>query len=151
MASRDFSIWKDDIQDEMDSITSNHTWELVDLPKGSRLIRCKWVFKKKYHSDGILNTYKARLVAKGFRLKKGVGYFDTYAPVARTINIRILFALASLNDLIVHQMDVKTTFLNGDLNKEIYMNQPEGYVLPINKQNVCKLIKSLYGLKQASK
>lgn len=88
------------------------------------------MFKKKYHSDGTLNTYKARLVAKVFRQKEGIDYFDTYSPVARTTIIRLLFALSSLNDLIVHHMDVKITFLNGDLDKEIYMKQPEGYVLP---------------------
>ena len=151
VASRDASFWKDAIQDEMDSIMSNHTWELVDLPKGSRPIGCKWVFRKKYHSNGTLNTYKARLVAKGFRQKEGVDYFDTYAPVAKTTTIRILFALASLNNLIVHQMDVKTAFLNGDLDEEIYMEQPEGFMLPGNEQKVCKLVKSLYGLKSGTK
>jgi len=109
------------------------------------------VFRKKYHSNGTLNTYKARLVAKGFRQKEGVDYFDAYAPVAKTTTIRILFALASLNNLIVHQMDVKTAFLNGDLDEEIYMEQPEGFMLPGNEQKVCKLVKSLYGLKQAPK
>lgn len=151
MASRDSSFWKDAIRDEMDSILSNQTWELVDLPKGSRPIGCKWVFRKKFHTDGTLNTYKARLVAKGFRQKEGIDYFDTYAPVARTTTIRVLFALASINDLAVHQMDVKTAFLNGDLDEEIYMEQPEGYILPGNEQKVCKLVKSLYGLKQAPK
>lgn len=121
MASRDSSFWKDVIQDEMDSIISNHTWELVDLPNGSRPIGYKWVFIKKYHSDGTLNIYKSRLVAKGFRQKEDVDYFNTYAPVARTTTIRVLFALASLNEFIVHQMDVKTTFLNGYLDEEIYM------------------------------
>lgn len=90
-------------------------------------------------------------MAKGFRQKEGIYYFDTYAPVARTTTIRLLFALASLNDLIIHQMDVKTAFLNGDLDEEIYMEQPEGYLLLGNEQKVCKLVKSLYGLKQAPK
>ena len=151
MASRDSAFWKDAIQDEMDSIMSNHTWELVDLPHGSKPIGCKWVFKRKYNSDGTLNTYKARLVAKGFRQKEGIDYFDTYAPVARITTIRVLFALASLHNLYVHQMDVKTAFLNGDLDEEIYMEQPEGFVLTRNEHKVCKLVKSLYGLKQAPK
>jgi hypothetical protein len=90
-------------------------------------------------------------VAKGFRQKEGIDYFDTYAPVARTTTIRLLFSLAFFNDLIVHQMDVKTAFLNGDLDEEIYMEQQEGYVLPGNELKVCKLVKSLYGLKQAPK
>ena len=125
MASRDASFWKDAIQDEMDSILSNHTWKLVDLPTASKPIGCKWVFRKKYHTDGTLHSYKARLVAKGFRQKEGIDYFDTYAPVARITSIRIIFAIASIYNLHVHQMDVKTAFLNGDLNEEVYMEQPE--------------------------
>ena len=138
MASRDSAFWKDAIQDEMDSIMSN-TWEIVDLPKGSRPIGCKWVFRKKYHSDGTLNTYKARLVAKGFRQREGIDYFDTYAPVVRTTTIRVLFALASLYNLNVHQMDVKKTFLNGDLNEEVYTKQLEGFVLPRYEHKVVDL------------
>ncbi|KAL6345172.1 hypothetical protein AAG906_013656 [Vitis piasezkii] len=134
-------FWKEAINDEMDSIMSNQTWELVDLPPGSKPIGCKWVFRRKYHTDGMIQTFKARLVAKGFKQREGIDYFDTYAPVARTTSIRILFALASIHNLFVHQMDVKTAFLNGELNEEVYMEQPE----------VCKLVKSLYGLKQAPK
>ena len=151
MSSRDSIFWKDAINEEMNSIMFNHTWELVDLPPRSKAIGFKWVFRKKYHTDSTLNTFKARLVAKGYRQKKGIDYFDTYAPVARITSIRILFALASIHDLYVHQMNVKTTFLNGDLNEEIYMEQPEGFVLPGNEHKVCKLVKSLYGLKQAPK
>ena len=90
-------------------------------------------------------------MAKGYRQKEGVDYFDTYAPVARITSIRLLFALASIYNLCIHQMDVKTAFLNGDLNEEVYMEQPEGFVLPGNEHKVCKLTKSLYGLKQAPK
>ena len=90
-------------------------------------------------------------MAKGFRQKEGVDYFDTYAPVARITSIRLLFALASIYNLCIHQMDVKTAFLNGDLNEEVYMEQPRGFVLPGNEHKVCKLTKSLYGLKQAPK
>ena len=99
----------------------------------------------------MIQTFKARLVAKGFKQREGIDYFDTYAPVARTTSIRILFALASIHNLFVHQMDVKTAFLNGDLNEEVYMEQPEGFVLLGNENKVCKLVKSLYGLKQAPK
>ncbi|WJZ87390.1 hypothetical protein VitviT2T_006774 [Vitis vinifera] len=151
MASRDVAFWKEAINDEMDSIMSNQTWELVDLPPGSKPIGCKWVFRRKYHTDGMIQTFKARLVAKGFKQREGIDYFDTYAPVARTTSIRILFALASIHNLFVHQMDVKTAFLNGDLNEEVYMEQPEGFVPLGNENKVCKLVKSLYGLKQAPK
>ncbi|RVW28531.1 Retrovirus-related Pol polyprotein from transposon TNT 1-94 [Vitis vinifera] len=151
MASRDVAFWKETINDEMDSIMSNQTWELVDLPPGSKPIGCKWVFRRKYHTDGMIQTFKARFVAKGFKQREGIDYFDTYASVARTTSIRILFALASIHNLFVHQMDVKTTFLNGDLNEEVYMEQLEGFVLLGNENKVCKLVKSLYGLKQAPK
>ncbi|RVW46570.1 Retrovirus-related Pol polyprotein from transposon TNT 1-94 [Vitis vinifera] len=151
MASRDVAFWKEAINDEMDSIMSNQTWELVDLPPRSKPIGCKWVFRRKYHTDGMIQTFKARLVAKGFKQRECINYFDTYAPVARKTSIRILFALASIHNLFVHQMDVKTAFLNGDLNEEVYMEQPEGFVLLGNENKVCKLVKSLYGLKQAPK
>lgn len=100
---------------------SNHTWELVNHPKGSRLIGCKWVFVRKYDNHGTLKTYNARLVARGFRQKESFNYFDTYASVAKMMTIKVLFALASLHDLIGHQMDVKTTSVNGDLDEDIYM------------------------------
>ena len=92
-----------------------------------------------------------RLVAKGYRQKEGIDYFDTYAPVARITSIRVLIALASIYKLVVHQMDVKTAFLNWNLDEEVYMDQLEGFVLPGNERKVCKLVKSLYGLKQAPK
>ncbi|KAH9666952.1 hypothetical protein KPL70_020856 [Citrus sinensis] len=151
MSSRDASFWREAVNDEMDSIMSNQTWVLVDLPPGSKPISSKWVFRRKYNSDGSLQTFKARLVAKGFKQRNGIDYFDTYAPVARLTSIRVLFAIASLNNLYVHQMDVKTAFLNGDLDEEIYMEQPEGFVLQGNEKKVCKLVKSLYSLKQAPK
>ncbi|KAH9765249.1 hypothetical protein KPL70_001801 [Citrus sinensis] len=151
MSSRDASFWREAVNDEIDSIISNQTWVLVDLPPGSKPISSKWVFRRKYNSDGSLQTFKARLVAKGFKQRNDIDYFDTYAPVARLTSIRVLFAIASLNNLYVHQMDVKTAFLNGDLDEEIYMEQPEGFILPGNEKKVCKLVKSLYGLKQAPK
>ena len=90
-------------------------------------------------------------MAKGLKQREGVEYFDTYAPVARITSIRVSLALASIYKLIVHQMDVKIAFLNGDLDEEVYMEQPKGFVLPRNEKKVCKLVKSLYGLKQAPK
>ena len=100
----------------MDSLLSNGTWVLVNPPPNCKPIGCKWVFRIK---DGKL--FKARLVAKGFRQKEGIDYFDTYAPDAQITYIRLLFALASIYDLCVHQMDVKTSFLNSDLDEEVYM------------------------------
>ena len=112
---------------------------------------CKWVPRKKLKPNGSIDKFKARLVAKGFKQKADLDFFDTFSPVTRIISIRLLIAIAAIFDLKIHQMDVKTAFLNGDLEEEIYMDQPEGFVEPGQESKVCKLIKSLYGLKQAPK
>ncbi|KAL0392503.1 UNVERIFIED_CONTAM: Retrovirus-related Pol polyprotein from transposon TNT 1-94 [Sesamum radiatum] len=151
MASLEAKQWKEAVKSEMDSIVSNGTWVLVDLPPGCTTIGCKWIFKKKLKPDGSIDKFKARLVAKGFKQKEGIDYFDTYSPVARLTTIRVLIALASVYNLSIHQMDVKTAFLYGELDEEIYMDQPEGFVAHGNERKVCKLVKSLYGLKQAPK
>nr|GEW31295.1 zinc finger, CCHC-type [Tanacetum cinerariifolium] len=149
--SLDVAFWKEAINDKMDSIMGNNTWVLIDLPPCCRPLGCKWILKRKLKVDGTVETFKARLVIQGFNQKSGIYYFDTYAPVARIITIRLLIFMASIHNLIIHQMDMKTTFLNGDLEEEVYMNQPLGFIMPGNKNKVCKLIKSLYGLKHASK
>ena len=151
MSSPDAPYWKEAVNSEIESILQNHTWELVDLPKGSKPLGYKWIFKKKLKADGSVDKYKARLVIKGFRQKEDLDYFDTYSPVTRITSIRMLIAIASILNLEIHQMDVKTAFLNGELEEEIYMQQPEGFVSPGNENKVCKLVKSLYGLKQAPK
>ncbi|KAD2804053.1 hypothetical protein E3N88_37430 [Mikania micrantha] len=143
--------WKEAIKNEIDSILQNHTWELVDIPPGCKPLGYRWIFKRKMKADGSIDKYKARLVIKGFRQKEGVDYFDTYSPVTRITSIRLVLAIAALRNLEVHQMDVKTAFLNGDLEEEIYMEQPEGFSTPGQEGKVCKLVKSLYGLKQAPK
>nr|GEY19657.1 zinc finger, CCHC-type [Tanacetum cinerariifolium] len=111
----------------------------------------KWIFKRKMKVNGTVDKFKARLVIQGFRQKEGIDYFDTYALVARITTIRLLLALAAIHDLVIHQMDVKTTFLNGDLDEEVYMKQPEGFIMLGNENKVCKLVKSLYRLKQVPK
>nr|GEX89867.1 zinc finger, CCHC-type [Tanacetum cinerariifolium] len=149
--SQDVAFWKEAINDEMDSIMGNNTWVLTDLPSGCRPLGCKWIFKRKMKIDRTVEKFKARLVIQGFNQKSGIDYFDTYALVTRISTIRLLIAMTSIHNLIIHQMDVKTTFLNGYLEEEVYMNQPLGFILPGNENNVFKLIKSLYGLKQAPK
>ncbi|XP_074323850.1 uncharacterized protein LOC141660760 [Apium graveolens] len=123
---------------------SNHTWELVDLPNGCKPLGSKWVFKKKLKADGTIDKYKARLVIKRYKEQKGLDYFDTYSPVTRITSIRMMFAIAAMQNLVVHQMDVKIAFLNGDIYEEIYMEQPEGFVVPGQERKVCRLVKSLY-------
>nr|ABA95219.1 retrotransposon protein, putative, Ty1-copia subclass [Oryza sativa Japonica Group] len=150
-ASPDADYWKEAVRSEMDSIIANGTWEVTERPYGCEPVGCKWVFKKKLRPDGTIEKYKARLVAKGYTQKEGEDFFDTYSPVARLTTIRVLLSLAASHGLLVHQMDVKTAFLNGELDEEIYMDQPDGFVVEGQEGKVCKLLKSLYGLKQAPK
>ena len=151
MTSREAPFWKEAINSEVESILQNHTWELVDIPPGNKPIGYKWIFKRKLKADGSIDKYKARLVTKGYRQKEGLDYFDTYSPVSRITSIGMLIAIASLNNMEIHHMDVKTAFLNGELDEEIYIEQPEGFVVQGQENKVCKLVKSLYGLKQAPK
>ena len=150
-ASEGSDYWKEAVHSEMDSILANETWEITDRPYGCKPIGCKWVFKKKLRPDGTIEKYKARLVAKGYTQKEGEDFFDTYSLVARLTTIRVLLSLATSHGLLIHQMDVKTAFLNGELDEEIYMEQPDGFVVDGQEGKVCKLLKSLYGLKQAPK
>jgi hypothetical protein len=108
---------------------------------------CKWVFKKKLRPNGTIDKYKARLVAKGYTQKEGEDFFDTYSPIARLITIHVLLSLAASHGLLIHQMEVKTIFLNGELEEEIYVTQPDEFVIKGQEDKVCKLLKSLYGLK----
>ncbi|KAK3022258.1 hypothetical protein RJ639_047808 [Escallonia herrerae] len=149
--SQDSSFWKEAINEEIDSMMKNGTWNMVDLPPGSKPIGCKWIFKKKLRVNGLIENFKATLVTKGFFQKEGVDYFDNYAQVGRIATIRVLIALASIHKLVIHQMDVKPAFLNGELEEEVYMQQQEGFVVRGQENKVCKLIKSLYGLKQGPK
>ncbi|GJU48249.1 zinc finger, CCHC-type containing protein [Tanacetum coccineum] len=133
MQSRDAAFWKEAIDEEIGSIMENNTLVLYDLPPGCKPLGCKWIFKRKMKVDGTIDKFKARLVIQGFRQKEGIDYFDTYAPVARITTIRLLLALAAIHNLVIHQIDVKTTFLNGDLDEEVYVKQPEGFVMPGNE------------------
>ena len=151
VARPDGDQWEQAARVEYDSIIKNKTWALVDLPPERKAIGCKWVFKIKYNAAGDVDRYKARLVAKGFSQTQGVDFNETFAPVAKFNSIRILLALAAQRDLEAHQMDVKTAFLNGDLEEDIYMHQPEGFIEAGQENKVCKLQRSLYGLKQAGR
>ncbi|KAK9001734.1 hypothetical protein V6N11_024432 [Hibiscus sabdariffa] len=139
------------MRSEMDCMSENQLWTLVELPEGVKPIGWKWVFKKKTDMDGNVQTYKGRLVAKGFRQIHGVDYDETFSPVAMFKSIRILLAIAAFHDYEIWQMDIKTDFINGKLEEDVYMTQPGGFVTPENAGNVCKLQRSIYGLKQASR
>jgi len=144
--------WELAIKDEYESLMKNGAWELVELPPGRNVVTCKWVFKAKHDSNGNIVRFKARLVARGFSQAFGIDYFDTYAPVAKLTTYRTIFALAALEQWEIHGMDVITAFLLGKLDEEIYMAQPEGFVAKGMKAGmVCRLLRSIYGLKQASR
>ena len=149
MESSDAEDWKAACDSEIESLDKNKTWEVVPLPKERKAIGCRWVFRVKENQDGIIERYKARLVAKGFSQKYGIDYEETFAPVAKFTSIRIVLSMAAKYGLTLHQMDVKTAFLNGILDEEIYMQQPEGYISNDSPNHVCKLKRSLYGLKQS--
>ena len=102
----------------------------MDLSPGCKPLGSKWIFKKKMKADESIDKYKARLVIKGYRQREGLDYFDTYSPVTRINSIRMILAIAALHNLKVYQMDVKTAFPNGDVDEEIYMEQPEGFIAP---------------------
>ena len=132
-------------------MSDNQVWNLVDPTPGVTPIGCKWIFKVKTDMDGKTQTYKARLVTKGYRQIHGIDYDETFSPVAMVKSIRILLAIAAYYDYEIWQMDVKTAFLNGNLTEDVYMSQPEGFVDPENEGKICKLQRSIYGLKQASR
>jgi hypothetical protein len=140
--------WDTTMNEEYRSLMENDTWDLVPLPKGRKLVRCKWVYRTKYASYGSVERHKARLVSKGFSQVEGIDYNETFSPVAKMNSIHLVLALGASHKWEVHQMDVKSAFLHGDLQEEIYMEQPPGYVQN-DSSLVCHLKKSLYGLKQA--
>ncbi|WVZ52997.1 hypothetical protein U9M48_003991 [Paspalum notatum var. saurae] len=137
--------WMFAMQEEMRSLEKNGTWDIVRLLQGRRRVRCKWIFKKRSETT----RYKARLVAKGFSQILGIDYNDVFSPVVKHSSIRALFGIVAMHNLELEQLDVKTAFLHGDLEEEIYMDQPEGFIVPGKDNFVCKLKKSPYGLKQS--
>jgi hypothetical protein len=140
--------WDTTMNEEYLSLMANDTWDLVPLLKGRKLVKCKWVYKTKYASDGSVERHKAWLVSKGFSQVEGIDYNETFSPVAKMNSICLVLSLVASHKWEVHQMDVKYAFLHGDLQEEIYMEQPPGYVQN-DSSLVCFLKKSLYGLKQA--
>ncbi|KAJ9560006.1 hypothetical protein OSB04_005166 [Centaurea solstitialis] len=151
IASDNSEKWIDAMNDELKSMADNQVWDLTQLSDGHKAVANKWIFKTKRDCNGNVERYKARLVAKGFTQKDGIDYKETFSPVSKKDSLRIIMALVAHYDLELHQMDVKTAFLNGELQEEVYMSQPEGYTLKGQEDKVCKLKKSINGLKQASR
>jgi hypothetical protein len=147
MSRPDAPLWQHACDEEMTSLSEHGTWELVEPQPGVRPLPCMWVFKVKYDANGNLERHKARLVVKGFMQREGIDYTEVFAPVSKHTTLRTLLALVAAEDWELHQLDVKTAFLNGDLEEQIFMQQPPGY--DDGSGRVCRLIKSLYGLKQA--
>jgi hypothetical protein len=145
------SKWKQALEEEYNSLVRNETWELVPPPEACNVIGSKWVMKIKRDADGNVDRHKARLVAQGYSQTPGIDYEEVFSPVARHSSIRTLLALANKHNLEIHQMDVKTAFLNGHIEHDIYMSQPDGFVDQEHPEYVCKLKKSLYGLKQSAR
>ena len=141
--------WKKAMEEEMSMIQRNETWELIDKPADKKVIGVKWVFRMKLNADSSINKYKARLVVKGYAQIFGVDYSDTFAPVARLDTIRMLLAISAQKGWKVFQLDVKSAFLNGVLQEEIYVEQPAGFIVQGAEDKVYLLKKALYGLKQA--
>ena len=141
--------WKKAILEEMRALKKNNTWELVNLPKGKTKVGCKWVFTTKHRANGTLERYKVRLVAKGYTQTHEIDYQETFALVAKMNIVRILLSLATNFDWPLQQFDVKNAFLHGDLEEELYMELPPGFIKDSMRKKVCRLNKALYGLKQS--
>ena len=141
--------WVQAMKSELDSMYSNQVWDLVKEPNDIKPVGCKWVSKRKRGIDVNVETFKKRLVAKGYTQKEGIDYDETFSPIAVLKSIRILLSITAHYDYEIWQMDVKIAFFNGNIEKELYMMQLKGFIVKNQEHIVCKLKRSIYGLKQA--
>jgi Reverse transcriptase (RNA-dependent DNA polymerase) len=145
----DWPKWQEAVSEKISRLERFGMWELVTPPSNAKIVGCRWVFRLKHNANGDIDKHRGRVVAKGFTQQFGVDYVETFAPVAKLTLIRVIIALAASEDWELHQMDVKSAYLNGELDEDIYMELPPGYSPPNSAGKVCHLLKSLYGLKQA--
>ncbi|RVW51817.1 Retrovirus-related Pol polyprotein from transposon TNT 1-94 [Vitis vinifera] len=141
--------WKNAMLEEICALEDNHTWKLVDLPQGKKVVGCKWVFAVKVNPDGSVARLKARLVARGYAQTYGVDYSYTFSPVAKLNSVQLFISIAASQHWMIRQLDIKNAFLHGDLEEEVYLEQPPGFVAQGEYGKVCRLKKALYGLKQS--
>ena len=150
MALPDAPQWAIAFAEEMSAHERNGTWVVIDCPPGVRPIDCRWVLKIKRNADGTIERFKARLVAKGFTQRPGIDYFETFAPTAKMAAIRTVLALSAALGLYLRSIDISNAFLNGDIDADVYMRQPEGFAVG-GRHRVLKLQKALYGTKQGAR
>ena len=136
------------MDDEIQALKKNDTWDLVPRPINHNMVGCRWIFKTKLHANGSIERHKARLVVKGFSQIHGLDFDDTFSPMVRPATIWIILSIAVTSGLPLHQLDVKNVFFHGHLSEEVYMEQPPCYIDPQFPQHVCHLKRALYGLKQ---
>src|SRR5947209_10266598 len=148
MRRPDADRWRQAALEELGAHQSNGTWKLVDKPPGAKVIGSKWIFKLKRNIDGSIERYKARLVAKGYNQRPGFDYLEIFAPTVRLSSIRVILALAALQDLHLHSIDVSHAYLNGDMDCEVYVAQPKGFIEGDLRRQVCLLKRAIYGSKQ---
>jgi hypothetical protein len=147
MRSDNSSKWLEAMEDKIKSMSTNKVWDLEPIPKRAKTVGCKWVYRTKHDSQGNIERIKAQLVAKGFTQREGIDYNETFSPVSCKDSFRIIMTLVAHYNLELHQMDVKMAFLNGDLEENVYMAQPKGFVVEGKDRMGCRLKKSIYGLK----
>lgn len=147
MNSENSENWQIAMKEEINSLLENETWVLVEKPMEKKILDNKWCYTIKRNSDDSIERFKARLVTRGFRQKLGEDYTETYSPVVKYTSVRLLFAYAAMRKMIIKQFDVKTAFLYGNLQEDVYMDQPQGFADGTGR--ICKLMRSLYGLKQS--
>jgi hypothetical protein len=141
-------VWRDAMMEEYQSIMKNDVWDIVLRLEGKSVVTSKWIYKIKHTVDGSIERHKKRFVARGFSHAERIDYEDTFAHVARYTSIQMIISPATSMGWRVHQMDVKTTFLNGEIKEEIYIEQPYGFIIDEKDSHVCRLKMALYGIKQ---